>query len=1117
MVNRDSFYQRIVERLNEVSDDSLFEHCATDLLRSEWPNLVPVPGGDDAGLDGAWADEQGPGLLVVTTSPRVIENVTKNLRRHLQKGGTRRRVLVATTQHLSAPRCRNIENRVRELKFKLAHYPYTQQAIADRLYHNSRWCHDLLGIAGQPPALSRIPMGLRPLRDLPLLHRDDDYDWVKTTSGDRVLAGHSGVGKTYLLQQYVNSGNALFVTDYDLNRITNAIRDQQPTALIVEDAHLHIGFLNELRRYRIESGLTFDIVADCWPAASQQVCQAMDVGTNRCRTIEPLTGKKIADVINAAGIVGPNFLMAELIRQSGGYPGRAAMLAHLCLTNNIEDVLSGIALSAWVRSRVGALPSDGAVQVLAAFALGGKDGMQIADVVRNLGYATGKVCEWMAELPVGGIVQEGPKGSIRVLPGPLRCALVKEYFFDRVPSLSLDVFLDSVNSLNSALSTLLGARSRGARVSTCMLVELLQRSPSSGLWEEFVSTDAECANLVLDRFSERIPDLGRPLLYQVPERTIPHLLGNAIGDHRALHSSTDHPLRLIHDWVESASQGTGESLVRRRTLWAAVRDWLKADMDWLVGGGALASVLSPHFNDGELMAADRMMFSIIRGSVRPTELQEIANLWPDIYDTLKALNPTDWTPIFSAIDQWIYWQHPSISISDDIRNVRDCTARKMLVDLRQLSVNRPGVQKQLRRRGNNIGLELEITIQREFSVLFPEEDFELEWKDRKERESKEVRKLAAVWALGEPNTIAADLVRCINEAKTSGREYPDYTPYICSLIAAEASDVVTWLDALMHAGAEGKHILPFLERAADERPDGWSTRVSTCLESDKWRCAAVIPILRSENVDASLLERVFEASSKCSGDIHQMCVAGQIADERVIRLLEMNDANLSESIATGLWHQESPPVVPEQIGSQWRRAVIAHVGNEYDLCEMMRADKRLAFDWLMDRAVNDRDSYYREKKAYAVAAEGLTDEERRTVIDNLNPENYCAVSVVAALVGMAQEMYKYVLSKEELKRQHLSPLRRKPTAEWCDLACLALNAGCTPSEIASVAFQGGSSFGWGSISSRQESRMQVWAELGSHRDFRIRDVARMGEESARHECEFWQRMEKSDEFNEYFG
>src|SRR5438128_10107730 len=119
-MNRDPLFEHILRRLSEISDDQLFEACVNDLLRKEWPNLVPVPGGDDAGVDGAWADDKGKGLLIATTGRKVLENVTKNLRQHIQASGDRRRVLVATSQNLSARQCRNIESRIKELGFESA-------------------------------------------------------------------------------------------------------------------------------------------------------------------------------------------------------------------------------------------------------------------------------------------------------------------------------------------------------------------------------------------------------------------------------------------------------------------------------------------------------------------------------------------------------------------------------------------------------------------------------------------------------------------------------------------------------------------------------------------------------------------------------------------------------------------------------------------------------------------------------------------------------------------------------------------------------------------------------------------------------------------------------------
>ena len=55
-MNRDPFYQEIIVSLGRQLDPTLFERCATDLLRKIYPTLVPIRGGDDAGMDGAIAE-----------------------------------------------------------------------------------------------------------------------------------------------------------------------------------------------------------------------------------------------------------------------------------------------------------------------------------------------------------------------------------------------------------------------------------------------------------------------------------------------------------------------------------------------------------------------------------------------------------------------------------------------------------------------------------------------------------------------------------------------------------------------------------------------------------------------------------------------------------------------------------------------------------------------------------------------------------------------------------------------------------------------------------------------------------------------------------------------------
>jgi hypothetical protein len=74
----------------------------TALLRNDFPTLVPIRGGGDAGMDGAVADGEGqPFPLISTTGWDVIGNLTSNLESYLAIGGQWRRTILATSRTLT--------------------------------------------------------------------------------------------------------------------------------------------------------------------------------------------------------------------------------------------------------------------------------------------------------------------------------------------------------------------------------------------------------------------------------------------------------------------------------------------------------------------------------------------------------------------------------------------------------------------------------------------------------------------------------------------------------------------------------------------------------------------------------------------------------------------------------------------------------------------------------------------------------------------------------------------------------------------------------------------------------------------------------------------------------
>ena len=55
-MRKDPFFQEIIKSLGQHLDPGQFEDCVNDLLIDVYPSLVPVPGGQDAGMDGAIGD-----------------------------------------------------------------------------------------------------------------------------------------------------------------------------------------------------------------------------------------------------------------------------------------------------------------------------------------------------------------------------------------------------------------------------------------------------------------------------------------------------------------------------------------------------------------------------------------------------------------------------------------------------------------------------------------------------------------------------------------------------------------------------------------------------------------------------------------------------------------------------------------------------------------------------------------------------------------------------------------------------------------------------------------------------------------------------------------------------
>jgi hypothetical protein len=334
---------KIVDGLSGHLDPEVFERCMGDLLRDAFPGLVPVPGGSDAGMDAAIADGEGEPFPLVCTTASGLQAIKRNLVRSLDsyaKRLTSRKVALATPRRLTPAQRLKLRDFGRDKGFHFVQLPIEQTAVADRLYRNSCWRKDLLGISGAPSALSVVPRTRRLLVEMEPVGRNADLAWIESVRSDSVLVGEPGSGKTFLLYYLMRKGwPALFVASDDQEAIADAVRDEKPRVVVLDDAHANVSGLLDLVRLRREAGADFSILATTWPGAGEKVADALGITEAQVRRLELLTRREILEVMEKVGVEARPDDLRRLVDQSANKPGLAVTIAGLWLQGSWQEVL----------------------------------------------------------------------------------------------------------------------------------------------------------------------------------------------------------------------------------------------------------------------------------------------------------------------------------------------------------------------------------------------------------------------------------------------------------------------------------------------------------------------------------------------------------------------------------------------------------------------------------------------------------------------------------------------------------------------------------------------------------------------------------------------------------
>jgi len=1123
-MSRDPFYEEILAGLNGLSDRDLFETCMTDLLRDTFPSLVPVRGGKDSGMDGAIADGEGePYPLVVTTAKDVRRNLKKSLDSWLKRKRPPRKVVLATSQALTPDYQHKLKDVAQERGFTLVGL-IEQSGVADRLRENGYWRERLLGLTGEPTSLSVVPASRRPLLDIEPIGRDGDIEWLKTTSGDRVLSGAPGSGKTFLLYHLTRQGWGVFVVNTE-GSVARDLRNQKPEIVIFDDAHVNPEFLIKLRHLRQEMNLSFSIVATTWDWEKDKVINDLGVSEGQVHRLEFLTRDEIVEVYRSLGVQESSGTMRYLVDQAANKPGLAATIATLWLQGAWREVIAGNALSrtllTFFQQHVGPESTD----VLGAFSLGGDRGVEVEVVREFLGLSPVQIRQLAAGLAAGGVLSEADRGVWAVWPRPLRFALVRTIFFSASgPRHPYQDLIRKVPNLGKAVETLISAKALGADIPSGELRNLVLESGSARAWNDLAQLSPEDASWVLGNYPGDIVDVGRSLLLGSPAAAVARLLERATSATGAIHSQPDHPMRILSDWVRNLDIPIDQMISRRRILAASSKKYIVEGGDPAVGVQGISLALSPSLEGSSLDPGAGRTVTITSGLLPAPELREIWGIWQEARGAIRSLGATSWAYLSDALWGWIYPEYygQNTEVGEDAREVMRTFVARVLGDLVPLAENSPGLIAGLKELASKVELDLPLKQDPNFETLYPASAESAEELERQQTiQQQAIKNLAVRWSTKSSAEIVRKVLGYEEEARRINRTWPRGTPGLCRDLAVVVAAPDAWLDSLVQLDAPADLVEPFLKVIVDRHGSGSREILEQCLRLARYVGIATEIVLQSTDLPVQLFEVALEKVAQFPQLVETLCLRNQVPLPNLRALLEHGAWEVALAAAVGEWLSDPKGEVRSEAADSWRKAILQaqpdeHSASRFWLGEIFAEKPDVAFDWLRIRlADKDRKGpfFLFDRGPFAKAASVLSKDQRIAVLGDLN-ESGVPRPLVSLLVNKEPEVYRRLLQSKALSCFHLEPLAYVPDKGWIDLAMLALAAGYDPQRIAEAALvpvvDGAS---WTSESLHWGQWDEAFSQLETDPREEIREIVRHGRQKAQARIQPAKERERREELD----
>jgi hypothetical protein len=436
--------------------------------------------------------------------------------------------------------------------------------------------------------------------------------------------------------------------------------------------------------------------------------------------------------------------------------------------------------------------------------------------------------------------------------------------------------------------------------------------------------------------------------------------------------------------------------------------------------------------------------------------------------------------------------------------------KNVLLDLSQLVADSPGLASGLTRLAKRIGIELPLTCDPTYELLFPEN-----WPQDDAAWVESLRDLADLWLEEGAESVAGVTKKLAWYEAESRRIHHDryrMTPHLCERMAERASDPVVWLESLVDENLPGDLAEPFLRSVAQYRPAGWSQLVERCFASGgSLELIAVSVILKLNQPPADLLQ---DAVGRAAGMLQLVAGLGirnDIPAQTLRRLLCHHDWRPAVAAAIGEWLADPRGKVRNELRSEWRNAVVRFQDErpitvpksfDYWVGEIISQDPAMAYIWFKGCLKQDTLPVRPdEKSAFTKALACLDRQHRLSILKRLGSSSD-SMFVLPRLVARDSTIYRELLRLDSLQPYHLRPLEGVPDQAWAELALLALAHGYEPRSIAASAFDV-----MGAVQPRDDPDYwrkweEAFSELANHSDSLVKEIARHGLEIAtkRIEC-----------------